>query len=101
MSDLHRRLDRLEARGELAQPAYCPLTPEEVEAVAAATLAAEQAFMKALEEGQDTETALQEAEASYLGTSKVDSLRCLSGDDTGRVMAALEVMAARERATPQ
>jgi hypothetical protein len=71
-----------------------------VEAEAAAVLAGEQAFLKAVEDGRG-ETALQEAEASYLRTSKVDSLRCFPDGDIARVMAALETMDARERAMPQ
>ena len=100
MSDLRSRLERLEARGQRGQPAYYPLTPDEVEAEAAAVLAAEQAFMKAEEEGR-SETALQEAEAACLRTSKVDSLRRFSEGDIGRVIAAIEAIAAREGATPQ
>lgn len=99
MSDLDRRLDRLEARGQRAHPTCWPLTPDEVEDVAAAVIAAEQAFLKAVEEGRG-ETALQEAEASYLRTSKVTCRRYSDGD-IGRVIVALEAMAARERATPQ
>ena len=100
MSDLRSRLERLEARGQRAQPIYRPLTPDEVEAEATAVLAAEQAFLTAVEEGRG-EAALQEAEAAYLRISKVDSLRYFPDGDIARVMAALEVMAARERATPQ
>ena len=100
MSDLNFRLAKLEALGKWVQPICCPLTPDEVEAEAFAVIAAEQVFMKAVEEGRG-ETALQEAEATYLRTSKVDSLRYSPHGDIARVMAALDAMAARERATRQ
>jgi hypothetical protein len=97
MSDLNRRLALLEGQRREAQPAYRPLTPDEVEIVAAAVIAAEKAYMKAVEEGRG-ETALQEAEASYLRTSKVDSLRCFPDGDIGRVITAMEAIWLREKA---
>jgi hypothetical protein len=96
MSDLARRLDRLEAVGQPAQPTYCPLTTEQVEVEARALLAAEQAYLKAIEEGRE-ETALEEAEAAYLGASPVTNRRC-SDDDVGRVIGAIEAIWLRERA---
>jgi len=96
MSDLNHRLDRLEARGQPALEAYRPLTLDEVEAEAAAVLAAEQAFMKGVEEGR-AGTALQEAEAVYLRASNGICRRC-SDDDVARVIAASEAIWLRERA---
>jgi len=96
MSDLNRRLACLEGQTWQAQPAYCPLTPDEVEAEAAAVLAAEQALLTAMAEGRG-ETALQEAGAAYLRASKVTGRR-YSDDDVGRVILAIEAMWLREKA---
>jgi hypothetical protein len=59
VSDLNRRLERLETREEAAQAGFRPLTPEEWHAV----YAAERAFVGASEAGRH-ETALEEAEAA-------------------------------------